>query len=43
MSQSSTNVIAMESDLKERYPHGETKRQALEDINETLEDANVFL
>ena len=47
VSQSSTKV-------KERYPHltikrligsdsGETKRQVLEDINETLEDANVFL
>ncbi|MFM7982135.1 MAG: hypothetical protein ACKPKO_22735, partial [Candidatus Fonsibacter sp.] len=44
----------METELKERYPHlnikrrigsdsGETKRQALEDISETLEDANVFL
>ena len=44
----------MEPELKERDPHlsikrlidsdsGETKRQALEDINETLEDANVFL
>ena len=44
----------MEAELRERYPHltikrligsdsGETKRQALEDINETLEDANVFL
>ena len=54
MSQSSTKVVVLESDLKERYPHlnikrligsdsGETKRQALEDINETLEDVNVFL
>ena len=44
----------MESDRKERDPHlnikrligsdsGETKRQALEDINETLEGVNVFL
>ena len=54
MSQSSTKVVALETVLKERYPHlnikpligsdsGETKRQALEDINETLEDANVVL
>jgi hypothetical protein len=52
--QSSNKVVAMETDLKERYPHlnikrligsdsGETKRQALEDINETLEDVNIFL
>ncbi|MFM7978225.1 MAG: hypothetical protein ACKPKO_02825, partial [Candidatus Fonsibacter sp.] len=44
----------LETDLKERFPHlkikrligsdsGETKRQALEDINETLEEVNVFL
>ena len=54
MSQSSTKVVVLETELKERYPHlnikrligsdsGETKRQALEDINETLEDVNVFL
>ena len=54
MSSSSSNVAALESDLEERFPHftgkrllgtdsGETKRQALEDINETLEDVNVFL
>ncbi|MFM7978867.1 MAG: hypothetical protein ACKPKO_06085, partial [Candidatus Fonsibacter sp.] len=54
LSQSSTKVIALEAGLKERYPHlyikrligpdsGETKRQALEYINETLEDVNVFL
>ena len=54
VSQISTKVVALESELKERYPHlnikrligsdsGETKRQALEDINETLEDANVSL
>ncbi|MFM7990376.1 MAG: hypothetical protein ACKPKO_64775, partial [Candidatus Fonsibacter sp.] len=54
MSQSSTKDVALESDLKERYPHlnvkrltasdsGETKRQALEDISETLEDVNEFL
>ncbi|MFM7986110.1 MAG: hypothetical protein ACKPKO_43035, partial [Candidatus Fonsibacter sp.] len=50
----SFKVAALESDLRERYPHlnikrligpdsGEAKRQALEDINETLEDVNVFL
>ena len=44
----------METELRERCPHlnikrligsdsGETKRQALEDINETLENASVFL
>ena len=54
VSQSSTKVVALESELKVRYPHlkikrllgsdsGETERQALEDINETLEDVNVFL
>ena len=54
VSQSSSKVVALDADLKERYPHlnikrligsdsGETKRQALEDINETLEDVNVFL
>ncbi|MFM7985936.1 MAG: helicase-related protein, partial [Candidatus Fonsibacter sp.] len=54
VSQSSTKVVVMETELKERYPHlnikrligsdsGETKRQALEDINETHEDVNVFL
>ena len=54
VSQNANKVVALESDLKERHPHlvikrligsdsGETKRQALEDINETLEDANVFL
>ncbi|MFM7984304.1 MAG: hypothetical protein ACKPKO_33770, partial [Candidatus Fonsibacter sp.] len=54
VSQSSTKVVVLESDLRERFPHlkikrligsdsGETKRQALEDINETLEDVNVFL
>ncbi|MFM7980101.1 MAG: hypothetical protein ACKPKO_12370, partial [Candidatus Fonsibacter sp.] len=52
--QRSTKVVALESDLNERYPHlninfligsdsGEAKRQALEDTNETLEDVNVFL
>ncbi|MFM7982325.1 MAG: hypothetical protein ACKPKO_23695, partial [Candidatus Fonsibacter sp.] len=54
VSQSSTKVVVLETELKARYPHlklkrligsdsGETKRQALEDINETLEDVNVFL
>ena len=56
MSQSSTKVVALESDLNGRFPpphlkikrlfgpdSGETKRQALQDINETLEDTNVFL
>ena len=54
MSQSSTKVVALATELKERYPHlnikrligsdsSETKRQALEDINATLEDVNVFL
>ncbi len=54
MSQSSTKVVVLETELKERHPHlnikrlirsdsGETKRLALEDINETLEDVNVFL
>ena len=54
VSQSSTKAVSLECDLKERCPHltikrligsdsGETKRQALEHINETLEDANVFV
>ena len=54
VSQSSTKVVALESELKERFPHhkikrlvgsdsGETKRPALEDINETLEDFSVVL
>ncbi|MFM7984862.1 MAG: hypothetical protein ACKPKO_36635 [Candidatus Fonsibacter sp.] len=54
VSQSSTRVVVLETELKERCTHlnikrligsdsGETKRQALEDINETLEDFNVFL
>ena len=54
VSRSSTKVVTLESDLKERFPYltiarrigsdsGETKRQALEDINETLEHVNVFL
>ncbi|MFM7983896.1 MAG: hypothetical protein ACKPKO_31685, partial [Candidatus Fonsibacter sp.] len=54
VSQSSTKVVTLETELKERYPHlniktligsdsSETKREALEDINETLEDVNVFL
>ncbi|MFM7982391.1 MAG: hypothetical protein ACKPKO_24030, partial [Candidatus Fonsibacter sp.] len=53
VSQSSTKV-GLETELKERFPHlkirrligsdsGKTERQALEDINETLEDVNVFL
>ncbi|MFM7989316.1 MAG: hypothetical protein ACKPKO_59380, partial [Candidatus Fonsibacter sp.] len=54
VSQSSTKVLVLETELKEQFPHlkiklligsdsGETKRQALEDINETLEDVKVFL
>ncbi|MFM7981294.1 MAG: hypothetical protein ACKPKO_18460, partial [Candidatus Fonsibacter sp.] len=54
VSQSSTKVVVLETELKERYPHftikrligsdsSETKGQALEDINETLDDVNVFL
>ncbi|MFM7983248.1 MAG: hypothetical protein ACKPKO_28400, partial [Candidatus Fonsibacter sp.] len=54
MSQSSTKVVALETELPGRYPHlnskrligsdsGETKHQAFEDINEPLEDVSVFL
>ena len=49
VSQRFTKALTLESDLKERYPQlnikriigsdsGETKRQALEDINKTVED-----
>jgi hypothetical protein len=47
-------VVALEADLRERFPtssskrligadSGEAKRQAFEDINETLEDVSDFL
>lgn len=54
VSQSSSKVNALHQELQEQFPHlavkkltgmdgGETKREYLEDINETLKDANVFL
>jgi hypothetical protein len=54
VSQSSTQALSLEEDLKTRFPHltvkrlvgldsGETKKQMLEDINASLEAVNVFL
>ena len=54
VSQSSTQALGLEEELKEKYPHfqikrlvgldsGGTKRSYLEDINRTLETANVFI
>ena len=54
VSQSSTQALSLEEDLKQRFPHlsvkrlvgldsGETKKQMLEDINRSLEAVNVFL
>ena len=54
VSQSATKAGCLETELKERYPHltvkklvgtdgGDTKKEFLEDINKTLEDANVFI
>ena len=54
VSQSSSQAISLEEDLKTRFPDlkvkrligidgGETKKQFLEDINQTLVDTNVFL
>ena len=54
VSQSSSKCLALYDKIKEQLPHlvvkkligqdgGETKKQFFEDINETLENANVFL
>ena len=54
VSQGAIMAGTLEEDLKAKYPHlnikklvgtdgGETKKQFLEDINQTLEDANVFI
>ena len=51
VSQCSRNAVVLESDLKARFPHmiikrrirGEAKRRALEGINKTLGNVNVFL
>ena len=54
VSQSSSQAISLEEDLKTRFPDlkvkrligidgGETKKQFLEDINQSLADTNVFL
>jgi hypothetical protein len=53
-SQSSSRAVALEKELKEKFPllavkclvgtdSGETKRQFMEDVNEALKDINVFL
>lgn len=54
VSQSSTQALSLEEDLRTRFPNlkvkrlvgidsGETKKQFLEDINQSLSDTNVFL
>jgi len=54
VSQSSTQALSLESDLQTRFPElkvkrligidsGQTKKQFLEDINESLKDTNVFI
>jgi hypothetical protein len=54
VSQSSSRAVALEREIKERAPHlkvlrfvgtdsGQTKKDCMEDINETLKDVNVFL
>jgi len=54
VSQSATEATTLERDLKEKYPDlvikklvgtdgGETKKRFLEDINQTLEKANIFI
>lgn len=54
VSQSSSQIVSLEEDLKRRFPDikvkrligidgGETKKKFLEDINESLADSNVFL
>ena len=54
MSQSSNRVDSLYNEIREEFPHlvvkklvgqdgGETKREFFEDINKTLDDANVFL
>jgi hypothetical protein len=54
VSQSSSKCLALYDKIREQLPHlvvkkligqdgGETKKQFFEDINETLENANVFL
>jgi hypothetical protein len=53
-SQSSTEAINLENDIRERFPHlcvkrlvgddcGSTKKAMLENINNSLEEANVFI
>jgi hypothetical protein len=52
VSQSSSQVLSLEQDLRERFPHltikrlvgvdsGETKKQFLEDINVSLDTTNI--
>jgi len=54
VTQSSSKAVALESELHASHPHlvvrklvgtdsGETKRECLEDINETLSEVNVFI
>ena len=54
VSQSSNRVDSLYNEIREEFPHlvvkklvgqdgGETKREFFEDINKTLDDANVFL
>ena len=54
VSQSSTQALSLEEDLRQRFPSicvrrlvgldsGETKKQFLEDINKSLEEVNVFI
>jgi len=54
VSQSSSMAVGLEQEIKEKHPYlkvqrlvgtdsGETKRQFMENINETLQDANVFI
>jgi hypothetical protein len=54
VSQSSSMAVGLEQEIKEKHPYlkvqrlvgtdsGESKRQFMENINETLQDANVFI
>jgi hypothetical protein len=54
VSQSSSKAVALEAEIQGQFPHlkvkkligtdsGETKKEYLEDINETLSDVNVFM